>query len=315
MTNLASIDIGSHTARLLVSRQTGNSGLFRPLVRKRAYIRLAEGLDDQGRAAIRPDSIDRTLSALEDFATIAREFSVDTILAVSTGVVRKAANRDDFLNLIYNHTGIKVKLISGEEEARLTGKGVLHSLDIHGTPFMIFDLGGGSTEFVFGDGKDKRVKSIFLGAMTLTQKYLTSDPPEERSIEALEKHVGKLLQQAFPPHAYSGNDHLLVGSGGTVTTLAAMIHSVETKEISPDRMNGLILKREWLEDIVQQIKTMTITERLKLTSLDEGRADVILAGSIVVIRILHFFKSVKMVVSLSDILEGILIEHLDNCMV
>lgn len=314
MTNLASIDIGSHTARLLISQQMGDSGLFRPLFRKRAYIRLAEDFDDQKRVTIKPDAIDRTLNALEDFAAITREFSVDITHAVSTGVVREASNRDDFLNFIYKHTGIKVKLISGEEEARLTGKGVLHSLDIRGTPFMIFDLGGGSTEFIFGDGRDRKVKSILLGAMILTQKYLASDPPDKRSIEALDEYVGKFLQETLSLQAYSANYHLLVGTGGTVTTLAAMIHRINTEEISPESMNGLVLKRKWLEDLFQQIKSMTIAEKLKLTGLDEGRADVILAGTIVVIRILRFFESIEMLVSLSDLLEGILITHIENSM-
>jgi len=309
-TKLASIDIGSHTARLLVSQEIGPPGLFRPLLRKRAYIRLAEDFSVQGKETIKPEAIERTLTALEDFASITRRFRVESTHAISTGVVREAENRDDFLSLIYDHTGIKVKVISGEEEAHLTGMGVLHSLNIEGRSFMIFDLGGGSTEFIYGDQEDKKVKSIPLGAMVLTQKYLTSDPPGEEQIEALVREVDGVLQEAFPENTCSEKDHLLAGTGGTVASLAAMIYSMDIKEISPDKMNGLILKREHLEDLFVRIKSMTIDDRLKLPGLDRGRADVIPAGCMVVIRILHFFKSLQIVVSLSDLLEGIVIAYL-----
>jgi len=312
MTTYASIDLGSHTARLLVSRKTGDPGLIRPLVRKRAYIRLAEGFDDQRKGTIKRAAIDRTLNALEEFASIARRFDVDTIHAVSTGVMRKAVNRDRLLNLIYDRTGVKVEVISGEEEARLTGKGVLHALNIEDGPFVIFDFGGGSTEFLFGKKADMRAKSIPLGAMILTQRYLPSDPPEEMDIETLVKYVDGVLEETFPRQTRPVNDGLLAGTGGTVTTLAAMIHRIEMEDMGPERMNGLILKRERIEDLFARMKTLPLIERLKLPGLDRGRVDVILAGSLVVMRILHFFKASEMLVSLSDLLEGILIDRLSG---
>lgn len=307
MTNFASIDLGSHTARLLVSQKIGPSGVLRPLVRKRVYTRLAEGFDDQGRKTIKQEAIDRTLNALQDFASITKKFNVDSPFAVSTGVVRKAVNKDRFLNRIYDHTGINVKVISGEEEAHLTKKGVLHSLNIRGGPFMIFDLGGGSTEFIFGGNEATEVKSIPLGAMTLTQRFLNSDPPEESRLKALERFIDEALSDVSPPKKKTGDGCLVVGTGGTVTTLAAMIYGFDVKDISPDRMNGLNLERERLEDLFSGMRTMTLRERMSLPGLDQGRADVILAGSMVVIRILHSFKCLQMVVCLSDLLEGVLI--------
>jgi len=310
MTYIASIDIGSHTARLLVSQTVGDSRLFRPILRKRAYIRLAEGFHDQENEILKPKAIDRTQNALEDFAFIAGKYNVDSIHAVSTGVVRRAANREDLLNRIYEHSGIKVKIISGEKEARLTGKGVLHSLDIDDRPFMIFDLGGGSTEFIFGDIEHTSVKSVPLGAMILSQKFLTTDPPEDMAIDALEKSVDEFLQKAFTEKSHFGNDCLFVGTGGTVTTLAAMIYGIDIKDINPDKMNGLILKTDRIKDLFMRLRVLTIGQRLNLPGLDPGRADVILAGTMAVIRISRFFKSTQMMVSLSDILEGILVDNL-----
>lgn len=309
--SLASMDIGSHTARLLVAQSIGPPELLEPLFRKRVYIRLAEDFHISSRGTLQPEAIGRTLKSLEDFASLAREYGVESTHAVSTGVVREASNRDEFVRLIYERTGIQVKVISGQEEAWLTEKGVLHALNMENRPFMIFDLGGGSTEFIYGKRDYRKVKSIPLGAMVLTQKYLTSDPPQRARIEALGKEVDRLLRVSFSkyPHVKDG---LLVGTGGTVTALAATIYALDTEEISPKRMNGLILEREQLEDLFSRIKTMTRNERLKLLGLDRGRAEVIPAGCIAVIRILRFLRSARMVICLSDLLEGILIAYLQG---
>ena len=302
---VASIDIGSHTARLLIAEKTGGSKLFRPLVRKRAYIRLAE--DFKG-GLIKREAMDRAVAALEDFVSESRRLRVDTIRAISTGVVRNAGNKDRFLDLISKRTGIPVAVISGEEEARLTGKGVFYALNMHGRPFVIFDLGGGTTEFVFGQDKRTEVRSIPLGAMVLTQKYLKRDPPEEKNLRKLEKYIAKTLEDAFASKFPKGEERLLVGTGGTVTTLAAMIQGIESEDIGPGNIHGLLLKREEIVGLLPRISTISLAERLKLKGLDRGRADVIVAGAMVVGGILEFFNSPGMVVSFSDILEGILVE-------
>jgi exopolyphosphatase/guanosine-5'-triphosphate,3'-diphosphate pyrophosphatase len=190
--------------------------------------------------------------------------------------------------------------------------GVLHSLDKEEGPFCIFDLGGGSTEFIFGGQEDTGATSISLGTMVLTHTFLKSDPPDTIEIEALSKYVDEVLEDAFPEEAWTGKHYLLVGTGGTVTTLAAMIFDIDSKEISPERINGLIVERDRIEDLWAHIRPLTITERMELRGLDRGRADVILAGVMVVMRILHFFRSLQMTVSLSDLLEGILVAYLQG---
>ncbi|MBW2609671.1 MAG: hypothetical protein JRC68_04920 [Deltaproteobacteria bacterium] len=311
-TNIASIDIGSHTARLLICRRTGSSGLFQPLLRKRAYIRLAEGFGDQGEENIGPEAIERTLNALGDFSSIIKEYNAETTHAVSTGVMRDAVNSDRFLDLVYGRTGIKARVISGEEEALLTQKGVLHSLDMHSMSPIIFDLGGGTTEIVSGDENSTEVKSVHIGAAVLTQRYFHSDPPSDERIGALSKYVDEVLEGAYSRIGYAENDFPMVGTGGTVTTLAAMIKRVDIKDITPDRLNGLILKRDQIEDLFAYMKTLPVAERMRLSSMEQGRAGVILAGTMAVIRILYFFRSIQMMVSLSDILEGILIAFLQG---
>jgi exopolyphosphatase/guanosine-5'-triphosphate,3'-diphosphate pyrophosphatase len=302
-TVLASIDIGSHTARLLICQKTGSLGGIRPVLRKRAYIRLAEGFAFQEKRAIQPEATKRALKALGEFASIAEKMRVESVRAVCTGVVREAENRDDFLNLIFERTGIQARVLSGGEEARLTARGVLHALGVQGKFSMIFDLGGGSTEFIYGEEDLQRTQSLPLGAMVLTQRYLVSDPPTEEEMGALEQDVDDVLAKAFSEGRLE-KDGLVVGTGGTVTTLGAMLHHMDIEEINPKRMNGMTLRREQLEGLFERLKAMNFGERLKLQGLDRGRADVIPAGCAVVLRILRFFRVREMVVSLSDLLEG-----------
>jgi exopolyphosphatase/guanosine-5'-triphosphate,3'-diphosphate pyrophosphatase len=305
-TILAFIDIGSHTARLLVCQTTGSSKGIRLLVRKRSYIRLAENFIRHRNGKIQVEAMERAVTALEEFSSIVKKMRVGSIQAVCTGVVREAENRYDFLNKVFEHTGIQARVLSGEEEARLTAKGVLHALENQGSVPMIFDLGGGSTEFIHREKDIQRIQSLPLGALVLTQRYLVSDPPGKEEMDALEQDVDDVLAQAFPG-GFPKGEGPIVGTGGTVTTLAAMLYHVDVEEISPKRMNGVTLRREQLEDLFERLRAMTFEERCELQGLDRGRADVILAGCAVVIRILRFFRAPQMMVSLSDLLEGMVL--------
>jgi exopolyphosphatase/guanosine-5'-triphosphate,3'-diphosphate pyrophosphatase len=151
-----------------------------------------------------------------------------------------------------------------------------------------------------------------MGVMVLSQKYLTSDPPNKESLEALGKQVDRLLGLSFTDYLPPKNEGILVGTGGTVTALAAMIHTIDEEEITPEKMNGLILEGEQLRELFARIKGMTTDERLRLPGLDPGRADVIPAGCLAAIRILHFFECTRMVICLSDLLEGTLIAYLEG---
>jgi exopolyphosphatase/guanosine-5'-triphosphate,3'-diphosphate pyrophosphatase len=308
--NLASLDIGSHTARLLVSQWIEDTGTLRPLIRRRAYIRLAKNFEIDGTKSIQPEAMERTLRAIDDFVRIAKELEVKEILAVATGVVREADNQDRFLRAIESETGIKVKVISGEEEASLTGWGVLNALHLGGQSSIVFDLGGGSTEFVIEEGGERRLLSLSLGAAICTERYLNSDPPEDRQVKTLESEVSETLRRALG--RLEIGEKILVGTGGTVTTLAAIIHGISVDDISPQRMDGLVLTMEDLEALFQKMKRMTTLERIHLLGVDQGRADVIVAGCGIVISIMRFFKSVRIAVSISDLLEGILMDYVSK---
>jgi exopolyphosphatase/guanosine-5'-triphosphate,3'-diphosphate pyrophosphatase len=314
--NFASIDVGTHTARLLIAQPVGRPDIIRPLFRKRTYIRLGEGFDRSGRKTIQSDAITRTIKALQAFSLDIEGFNVCQVIAVATGVVREASNRELFLGSIRENTGIAVRPLGGDEEAVLTAKGVLHAIGVPEGPFVIFDLGGGSIEFLFCTGGTQVIMSIAIGAVTLTEGYLNWDPPQEEEISLLSEHIDRSL--AVPPVADSGksdswpDDFILVGTGGTVTTLAAMLHGIPAKDITPETINGLTLEGPKILRLFDRIKRLSLEERIKLPGLDARRAGVILAGTLVVIRVLHLLRTSQMAVSLSDLLEGILINYFEG---
>lgn len=310
--NIASIDIGSHTVRLLVAYKTSFPEFFKPLMRKRGYSRLADGFYQNNDRTLSKKAMNRAVNLIGDFSHLIKEYRVERPRAMATGVVREAANQVYFLNRIYDKTGIHAEVLSGEEEAFLTKRGVLHSLHIADTPSIIFDLGGGTTEFIIGQGDEPEIRSLPMGAMILTQRYLQFDPPKAEGINAVSRYADEILARAFPHDRYTNKDFMLIGSGGTVTTLAAMANKIHIKDITAERLNGLQLKKAEIEDFFAFIKTLSMVDRLRLPGLDAGRAEVIVAGTLVVLRIMDFFKSFQLTVSYSDLLEGALIEYLQG---
>lgn len=308
----AAIDIGTHTARLLIADESETSGRIRPMSRKREYIYLAEHYDYLGKRIIQPEAVDRTLDVLQNFLEDINRFNVIKTHAIATGIIREAENRGEFLECIYEKTGIRVKIVTGDEEAALTAKGALQTLSIKSWPLLVFDLGGGTTEFFFSDNETQTVKSIPLGAMILTKRFLNSDPPKTSHIDSLSEHIDKKLKESIPDFFQVRNKApLVVGTGGTVTTLGMLLNKIATKEVSAEQVNGLVLERQDIEKLINQMKDMRFDERVRLTGLDQGRAGIIVAGTLVVIKILYFFNALKLTVSMSDLLEGILIEHLN----
>ncbi len=303
----AAIDIGTYTARLLIASDPVGSGQLGSLARKRAYIRLSEDFDYSKERMIQPGAIDRTVNALHDFLHDIGSLNVRSTHAIATGLVREATNRDEFLGCIFERTGIRVNLISGEEEAQLTAKGVLYALGVQTHPFFIFDLGGGSTEFFLEHKEGQIVTSTPLGAATLTNDHLKSDPPKKTQVDSLSGYIDHCLNKTGFELIRRGEQSFIAGTGGTVTTLALMLHGIAPEDVSAERINGLVLKRQQIEALFDKMKGLKFEERLKLPGLDKGRAGIILAGSLVVIKILHYLKAIQLTVSLSDLLEGILI--------
>lgn len=302
---VASIDLGSHTARLLIAQRSGSSPWgWTPLLRRRAYIRLAADWGPGGEGGIGPDAAARACDALRKFSRLIADYKVSAVRAVATGIIRDAIRGDRLLAHLHEQTGIRIELISGEREALLSAKGACAALNISG-PYLVFDLGGGTTEFLRDMGGAPRPVSLSLGAGVLTRRFIRSDPPEADELAAISSEV----EQRLKPVALDiAGAPLVVGTGGSVTTLAAMVHGITGDDIRPHSVNGLILTLPQLEACLTQIKSLKIAERVACLGLDPGRADVIVAGSLAIIGILRFLGKSELVVSMSDLLEGLLMD-------
>ncbi len=306
---LASIDLGSHTARLLIARRAVDSGNISPLFRKREYVRLAEDFGSLGDGLLTPDCMDRAVDVLNGFSRIIQHFGAEHTFAVATGVVRGSKNADHLLERILRRTGIVVHVIPGEREAVLSGFGAIRALKMSEVSYLVFDLGGGSTEFIrrTGDGMD--AKSLPLGAVGMSKRHAKTDPLARTEIEAINSETDRVLRQS---RLAAISREKLIGTGGTMVTLAAMIHKIPRNEIVPEAINGLSLELEEIERTFHEMNAIPMRERMKKYHLEPERAGVILSGSLIVIRIMRHLMSRAVLVSMSDLLEGILFDFLEG---
>ncbi|MBN2031733.1 MAG: hypothetical protein JW836_00535 [Deltaproteobacteria bacterium] len=304
-----SIDLGSHTVRMLIAQWIEEKSILRALLRRRSYVRLARDFEAAKPHTIKGPAVDRAIRCLAEFRRISEEFNPTYIQVVATGVLREAANSKDLIRMFQEETKLPVRLLSGEEEGRLTGLALCRSVDVKGRTFIAFDLGGGSTELFLRGEKSTKAASVPLGAALLTERYLVSDPPLEEETERARSEIIRVLEQGVAAD-FRKERLLFIGTGGTVTTLAAVIHGIGADEIGPERMNGLKLERGMVEGLFSRMKRMPLEERLKALNLEKGRAEVILGGTIAAIEILKFFDAPEMMISLSDLLEGVLFEKL-----
>jgi len=303
----AAIDLGSHTARLLIARRSPASPWgWLSIERRRAYVRLVADEARGNEFDIGPRATARVVEVLSDFARMIAHYNVNQVHGVATGIMREAIHVDPFLDRLYKATGIRIQLVSGEKEARLSGRGARAVLGIQGDA-LIFDLGGSTTEFFLERRGKAGALSIPIGAAVLTRRFIQSDPPSSDELKAALQEVQERL---MPVGREMGEVPLVVGTGGTVATLAAMVHGIPPEHISPERLNGLTLTLSEVEACLSQMDILTTAERQVRLGLDPGRADVVVAGTLAVMGIMRFLRRPELTVSMSDLLEGLLIEEL-----
>jgi len=309
----ASIDLGSHTARLFVAQYDKESATLRPLARKRAYTRLAEDFSLTGNRFIQPDALARTKKVLVEFLEYLKKFDCDSVYAVATGVFRDAPNGREALEYLMNATGLEARIVTGAQEAMLTSMGALNSLGMEKEGFVLFDLGGVSTEFVWGDPDDPDTSSVPIGCLSLTREYIKSDPPALAEMDSCSLFIDNALEGIFHDRA-SGYFRAisLIGTGGTVTTLGAMKKHVNTTDLGPEMLNGTVIEKGFIESVFEKAAAVKTEQRSSFRGLDRERAGIIVAGMMAVLRIMGFFRAERLVVSMSDILEGVLLEQFRN---
>src|SRR3989304_8130126 len=312
----ASIDMGTNTLRLLIA-DIDNKRL-KSVFLKRIITRLGGGYTKT--AGITDEAQERTIKALKLFSEKLKEYRVEEVRAVATSVVRRAKNREEFLGGVREQTGLEVSTISGDEEARLSLRGVLSVIGHHNKRCLVVDIGGGSTEFIaVADGKMAGAWSLEMGVVHLTEKYLKTDPPTKEELGNMEREIEGIISDlrckildsgifSFNSRLSTLNSQLFVGTAGTITTLAAIDQCLEKYE--PDKINNYILKYAAIKKIYKHLASLHLRQREEILSLEKGREDIIIPGAAIVLKAMEGFGFTSITVSDAGLLEGILIDRM-----
>lgn len=305
MKRLASIDIGTQTIRLLVA-DCDDRGQLVPIFRDRKIIRLGEDMGADKNLG-RPQ-MERAVACISEFSSRAKACQAEQIFAAATACVRKASNSNDFIRRTVARTGITPEILSGKQEAELSLAGV-RTVTGAGEPSLMIDIGGGSTELVLTEtGQPPLFKSLDLGVVLLTEKFLKHDPPLAQETSRMRRCIrtilaGSRLIPAKVTSPFSGM--ALIGTAGTVTTLAAM--DLEMTAYDPGRINGHRLSQQKINALYQNMVKITSAERRLLPGLETGREIVIIAGALIILEIMQILSLSSITVSDSGLLEGILV--------
>ena len=302
MKKIASIDIGSNTVRLLIVDSSGNQN-FKLLVSKRNITRLGESMDSKGK--LMEKRIAATLNVLTEFRQICLENGNPSIFAVATSAVREASNGQEFVRLAKKETGIDIKVISWEEEARLTLEGVFWKIPHGNRKIITLDIGGGSTEFILSKGKNISGScSTSLGVVRLTEKFISQHPIKDKEFKELENYLRKELL-VVKKQLSTFSPEILIGTAGTVTTLAALKGKIYPYD--PEKIHGSIFSFHDAESILEDLKKKSLKERLALKLLEKGREDLIIAGITIVLETMRTFDCKMLKVSEYSLREGIIL--------
>lgn len=315
MSRVAAVDCGTNSIRLLIADET-ESGL-RDVHREMRVVRLGQGVDATGQFAV--EAIERTRAALADYVTAMRDTGVDRVRMVATSATRDAANREDFFTMTADLLGqvvpgARAEVITGDEEARLSFRGAVGELDAARGPFVVTDLGGGSTEVVVGDSDGVRSGfSANVGCVRVTERALVSDPPTAAEIAAAEGFIAERLDEAFS-HVDVTGARTWVGVAGTLTTLSALHLRLTTYDSEKIHLSSVGL--DDLESECRELLGMTRADRAALGPMHPGRVDVIGGGALVTAHLAQRLRATteitELVVSEHDILDGIALGLVDH---
>ncbi|MBI2207124.1 MAG: hypothetical protein HYU41_25090 [Candidatus Rokubacteria bacterium] len=305
---LATIDLGTNTVHLLVG-ETDGAHAWRPIHREQQVTRLGEGLWPAG--ALREQPMARTAAAVAAFVDRARALGASAIRIVATSAMRDAANGHDFARALEARTGVPVDIVSGEDEARLTVRGVLDALRSPGGTLMLFDIGGGSTEYTLArDGRVVASVSLRLGVVPLTERFPFPQAVDATRYAAMETEIRAQLDRELPPALGATSIDHLVGTAGTVTALAAL--DLGLAAYDPDRVQGHRLTRAAIEAQRRRLSAMTVDERATLPCLERGRADLVVPGIAIVVATMARFGVEGLIVSDAALREGMMADALDR---
>lgn len=297
MSRVAAIDCGTNSIRILIADISG--GKFKEVLRDMEIVRLGQGVDEN--KSFHPDAINRTLAAVEKFKNQLAGKGVEKIRFCATSATRDAANRDLFIDGVRQILGVEVEVIPGEEEARLSFNGATKELLQSDAPFLVVDIGGGSTEFVYGNKEVEFAKSVDIGCVRMSERHLKSQPVEMSQVAQAIIDIDKAIAQAAAVVPIS-TAKTLVAVAGTATTIAAAALDLETYDRYAIHLSRI--PAEKVHKVSAAFQAMTKSEISKLGFMHPGRVDVITAGSLVLSRVMAATGATEFVASESDILDG-----------
>ena len=296
----AAVDCGTNSTRLIIGDGTTT------LEREMRITGLGRGVDHTGTLA--DDAIERVRVALAEYRTIMDRYDLAGVRMTATSAARDASNRDDFFDISEATVGTRPELISGDEEAELSFIGATAELDPADGPFLVFDIGGGSTEFAFGTTRMESGKSTDMGSVRFFDRYIESDPPEPEELVAClsvaEAHIDDVVRE----HPMMLEARQLVGLAGTVSTAAAV--EIGLAEYDRDRIHHFRLERAAIEDVFRTLVTESRADRIHNPGLEAGRVDTIVGGMCILARIARYFDADDVLVSESDILDGLVLSQI-----
>lgn len=308
MTRVAAIDCGTNSIRLLVADANPETGELVDLDRRMTIVRLGQGVDRTGRLA--PEALERTFAACREYAAAIKEHGAERLRFVATSASRDAENRDEFVRGVVDILGVEPEVISGDQEAEFSFTGATKELTGRADlarPFLVVDIGGGSTEFVVGDDHVRAARSVDVGCVRMTERHLVrdgkvSDPPTEEQIAAIRADIEAALDLAEETVPLR-EARTLVGLAGSVTTVSAIAQDLPEYDSEAIHHSRVPLDR--VREITSELLRSTHAERATIPSMHPGRVDVIGAGALVLLAIMERIGAEEVVVSEHDILDGI----------
>ena len=302
MARVAAIDCGTNSIRLLVADLPDDpAGALTDVVRRMEIVRLGENVDRTGRLA--PQALERTRVALADYAATATALGAQRVRMVATSAIRDAENADEFREMVVRTLGVAPEVISGDEEARLSFLGAVRGLASSASPpYLVVDIGGGSTEFVLGTSDVDAATSVDIGCVRMTERHLHDDPPTPDQLDAAERDIASAVDKALT-RVPARQAATLVGLAGSVTTVAALVLGLDAYR--PEAIHHARISYPDVARVTAKLAAMTRAERLALPVMHPGRADVIVAGALIVRVVMERCGVDEMVASEHDILDGI----------
>lgn len=297
MTRVAAIDCGTNSIRLLIADITGDN--FQEITREMEIVRLGQGVDATGK--FDPEAIERTLAATKKYAEIIASKGVEKIRFCATSATRDASNRDLFIDGVREILGIEPEVIPGTEEAELSFIGATKGLTHTESPYLVVDIGGGSTEFVLGDSEVKYAKSVNIGCVRMSERHLNKAPQDPLAVQKAIQDIDDAIAEA----AYIvpiKEAKTLIAVAGTATTVAAAALGLSEYDRYSIHLSRIPAAKVF--EVAQMFSLMSREEIAALGYMHPGRVDVIAAGSLVLARVMQATGATEFVASESDILDG-----------